>query len=220
MATILLTITTTAPSWETVPPDLQSLLTRFIAHATTDELKAAELREQTIQKRKFSPWTGSIESLALFDYERRETIIYTIDKTTIEAEDGVTVYERTEAEILAAFWEGAIAYDRFVTFQGRRFVVPFLLERSAICRVRPTVNLLTSRYLQKQGFVQHVDLFDQVTYYGQLPRRPSLALLTAAYGLEVPSTVTCPVLVEISQLLALYEHWVTYGQQFDDVSLW
>ncbi|NBC30796.1 MAG: hypothetical protein GVY29_12490 [Spirochaetes bacterium] len=98
---------------------------------------------------------------------------------------GVRYRARSEAALLAEFWEGAKQYDTFVAWEGRTLVVPFLLHRSVACGVQPTVPLMGSRYLSRQQPPWHVDLADECTFYGALAPRPSLAAICAAYGISV-----------------------------------
>jgi uncharacterized protein YprB with RNaseH-like and TPR domain len=50
---------------------------------------------------------------------------------------------------------------RFITFNGRSFDAPFLIVRSAVHRIKPSVNLIPNRYDK-----YHIDLFDQLSFYG------------------------------------------------------
>jgi predicted PolB exonuclease-like 3'-5' exonuclease len=93
---------------------------------------------------------------------------------------------RTEREMLQDFWDGAKEYDTFVTFNGRGFDVPFLNIRSAVHGIKPSRDLMQGRYLYQQKGTKHIDLQDQMTYYGAMHRRPSLHLFCRAFGIESP----------------------------------
>ena len=88
--------------------------------------------------------------------------------------------------MLEDFWKGAKSYDTFVTFNGRSFDAPFLMHRSIAQEVVPSVNLMEGRYLYQQKTIRHVDLQDQLTFYGAMMRKPSLHLFCRAYGIESP----------------------------------
>ncbi len=45
---------------------------------------------------------------------------------------------------------------------------------------------MEGRYLYQQKSVRHVDLQDQLTFYGAMHRRPSLHLFCRAFGIESP----------------------------------
>jgi predicted PolB exonuclease-like 3'-5' exonuclease len=102
-------------------------------------------------------------------------------------EDGVIYKCRTEKEMLEQFWQGAQNYTEFVTFNGREFDIPFLMIRSAINKVRPTKNLLSNRYLSSQHYdAKHVDLCDQLSFYGSVRKKCSLHVSCRAFGIESP----------------------------------
>ena len=90
----------------------------------------------------------------------------------------------TEEEILEDFWEGASSYDVFVSFNGRTFALPFLEHRSVMAGVKPSVSIAKQRYLTKQTLPYHVDLLDELSFYGAMTHRPSLQLLCGAYGID------------------------------------
>jgi len=89
--------------------------------------------------------------------------------------------------MLQKLWDIAEKYDTFVTFNGRQFDVPFLMVRSAVHGIRPSKNLLANRYLNVQpSNARHIDLFDQLTFYGALRRKGGLHLWCRAFGIESP----------------------------------
>ena len=89
--------------------------------------------------------------------------------------------------MLEKFWELAKNYQEFVSFNGRSFDVPFLMIRSAIHKVKPTKDLNSNRYLSSQKFdAKHIDLFDQLTFYGAMRRKGSLHLWARAFGIKSP----------------------------------
>jgi len=120
----------------------------------------------------------------MYDLERQIGAVYFVaDDSVTDYQDGVWKYKgRTEKELIEDFWESARSYDVFVTFNGRTFDVPFLLHRSLIAGVRPTVELTGQRYITRQTAPYHVDLLDEFSFYGTMNRRPSLQLLCSAYG--------------------------------------
>ena len=92
-----------------------------------------------------------------------------------------------EREMLENFWKGAGKYDEFITFNGRGFDVPFLMIRSAVHKIRPSKDLMSNRYLSMQrNFSKHIDLQDQITFYGALRRRGGLHIISRAFGIKSP----------------------------------
>lgn len=186
MATLIFDIETKAEAWGDLPGITRSALTHWIdvGHfsAAEKEQKLASMRSRL----SFSPFTASIISLAVYDIERKSGAVYYVSDTLDESfvVDNFTFKQRTEQEILEDFWEGAGSYDVFVSFNGRTFALPFLEHRSAMLGVKPSVSIAKQRYLTKQAFPYHVDLLDELSFYGAMTHRPSLQLLCGAYGIE------------------------------------
>jgi 3'-5' exonuclease len=188
MATLVFDIETVGEDWNGLDMTTQGMLTRWVERtARNEEERAVGLRD--IQEGLgFSPLTGSVVAIGLYDLERRQGVVYYHDdKEGDETEYGEFLLKsRTEKEMLEDFWDGAQSYDTFVTFNGRGFDVPFLNLRSAVHGIRPTQDLMGGRYLYQQKSVRHVDLQDQMTFYGAMHRRPSLHLFCRAFGIESP----------------------------------
>jgi 3'-5' exonuclease len=68
-----------------------------------------------------------------------------------------------EAALLDAFWKVVAKYPgRIVTWNGRAFDIPFLYLRSAVHGIRPSRNIMGTRY----SLNVHCDLFEVVTFFG------------------------------------------------------
>ena len=52
--------------------------------------------------------------------------------------------------------------------------------------IRPTRDLLEGRYLYQQRGAKHIDLQDQLTFYGAWHKRPSIHLFCRAFGIDSP----------------------------------
>ena len=190
MRTLIFDIETVGEDWDSFDIVTQAGLTAWtLKTAKTDTEQAAFLA--TVKTGLgLSPLTGFIVSLAVYDLERSKGAVYYVG-TGEETDETIGHYvfkQRTETAILQEFWEGAQDYDLFVTFNGRRFDVPFLLHRSIARNVRPTRELMTHRYLAHQSALYHIDLLDQLTFYGAMSRRPNLHLFCQAYGIPSPKT--------------------------------
>jgi len=230
MSTLVFDIETVGESWESLDTTTQEVLMRWINRSGKQderEVLLTDLREGL----GFSPLTGEIITIGLFDVERGHGVVYYQgEASTEDRDDGTFIFKvRTEREMLEDFWEGAQLYDTFVTFNGRGFDVPFLNLRSAIHGIRPTHDLMEGRYLYQQKTARHVDLQDQMTFYGAMHRRPSLHLFCRAFGIESPKTdgvsgddvsrlFRTKKFIEIAQYnardviatTALYKKWFTY----------
>ncbi len=144
--------------------------------------------------RQYSPVTGTIASLGLYDCSRGEGVVYYQGGTeqAVYTEGEWRYKERSEAILLQEFWEGIASYDTVVTFNGRAFLLPFVLHRSVVQKVRPTVDLLRKRYLRQQTLPFHIDLYDELTFYGALERRVKLQTWCQLYGIENPPDYLSP----------------------------
>lgn len=189
MRTLVLDIETIGEDWDALDETTQHVLARWVERtAKTEEEKAAgiaDLREGL----GFSPLTGEIVAIGLYDLEAGKSVVYYqapgADAADI-VEGDVALKVRDEAAMLADFWEGAKQYDTFVTFNGRAFDLPFILLRSAICGVVPSRDLMDGRYLYQQKDGKHIDLADQLTFYGAVFKKPALHLYCRAFGIESP----------------------------------
>lgn len=189
MSTLIFDIETVGESWDALDETTRSVLSRWIDRtADTNEKRDAQLKDLK-DGLGFSPLTGSVVAIGLYDLERDRGVVYYDAKGTDveDIEDGAFIFKaRSESEMLADFWDGASSYDTFVTFNGRGFDVPFLMLRSVVHRLTPTRDLMNGRYLYQQREVQHIDLADQLSFYGAVHRRNPLHLYCRAFGIESP----------------------------------
>lgn len=191
MATLVFDIETVGHDFESFDETTQEVLTKWIKResGSKDDYTAAltDLKDGL----GFSPLTGKIVAIGIYDVEREKGAVYFQNspgkKEKNFEEDGCKYEVMDERAMLEKFWEIVNKYETFVTFNGRGFDVPFLMIRSMIHSVRPTKNLMSNRYLSYQpGFAKHVDLLDQLSFYGALRRKGSLHLWCHALGIESP----------------------------------
>lgn len=140
----------------------------------------------------FSPLTGEIVAIGVLDYYKNEGGVYYQapgQKNEEIKEDGISFKQMTEEAMLRKFWELAERYQVFITFNGRAFDMPFLMVRSAIKGVRPTKDLMRGRYLyQNNPDALHIDLAEQLSFYGATRRKGSLHLWSRAFGIPSPKS--------------------------------
>lgn len=182
---------------ETVGEDFNSLdkatrevLTYWIKKESDGEEEYKIALEEVKNRLGFSPLTAEIVALGVLDYHKDEGVVYFQapgEKIKESSSDGITFKQETEEGMLRKFWDGAQKYQYFITFNGRGFDMPFLNVRSAIRGIRPTKDLMRGRYLYQQNAgAIHIDLFDQLTYYGALRRKGGLHLWSRAFGIRSP----------------------------------
>ncbi len=214
MSTLIFDIETVGEDFDSLDGASQSVLTRWIKEqAAADEERYQHSLETLKNGMGFSPLTGFVAAIGVYDLERSRGAVYfqAPEKTIEEHEvEGFKYCQKTEPELLETFWNIAAKYDEIVTFNGRCFDVPFLMIRSAVHNVKPSCNLLSQRYIERQyQGIKHVDLCDQLSFYGAMWRRPSLHMVCRAFGVESPKAQG----VTGDDVAALYR-----GGQFEDIA--
>jgi DNA polymerase elongation subunit (family B) len=189
MSTLIFDIETVGENWADFDAVTKKSLAQWIETSARNEPEKTTLMTALKDQLGFSPLTGQIVSLAGYDLERELGVVYYLGQgNEPDFTDDAFVYkQRTETELLEDFWESARSYDTFVTFNGRQFDVPFLLLRSIAQAVRPTVTFTTKRYLSQQSSPYHVDLQDELSFYGAT-RRSQLHLYCRAFSITSPKT--------------------------------
>ncbi len=190
MAKLIFDIETAGESYDEMDETTREILTKWIKESCENE----EEYERELKKIKdglgFSPLTGYIVAIGLLDYEKNKGVVYyqAPDSSEEETEEGDFKFKpMSEKEMLERFWHGAKEYDEFIDFNGRSFDVPFLIARSAVNKVKTTKDLMSNRYLNSQRYdAKHVDLFDQLSFYGAVRGKNSLHLWCRALGVKSP----------------------------------
>lgn len=127
--------------------------------------------------------TGKVVSIAMLNPDSERARVYTIGKQDdVHQDDTEFFFVHDEQKLLTEFWEDAREYHQFITFNGRTFDAPFLLLRSAINRVKPTIDLMGYRYRS----VPHLDLADQMSFFGATRKHFPLHFYCKAFGIESP----------------------------------
>lgn len=190
MATLIFDIETIGEDFDALDEMTQESLTHWLKKESGSEQEYTAALDEFKTRLGFSPLTGAIAAIGVLDYDRERTVVYyqAPGQTLGEREEGDVVYKQmTEEEMLIHFWDGVKHYQEFVSFNGRAFDVPFLMVRSAVHRIKPTKNLLTNRYLNSQrAGARHIDLLDQLSFYGAVRRKGNLHLWCRAFGIESP----------------------------------
>jgi len=192
MSKLILDIETIGEDFDSLDKTTQEVLTRWIKKDAGNKEEYKTLLADLKSGLGFSPLTGEIVAIGILDYEKDKGVVYfqAPGKKINEFEEAnIKFKSMTEKEMLESFWSGAKEYQEFISFNGRSFDVPFLMIRSAIHKVKPTKNLMSNRYLNYQDSnAKHIDLLDQLTFYGAVRRKGSLHLWTRAFGIKSPKT--------------------------------
>jgi len=189
MRRLILDIETVGEEYDSLDETTQEVLAHWIKKESKTDGEYRVALDDLKNGLGLSPLTGEIAAIGVLDYEKDHVVVYYQapgEKNKEFEEDGVTYKQMSEKEMLKDFWKGAEVYDEFVTFNGRGFDAPFLMVRSAIHKIKPTRKLMEGRYLYQQRDCRHVDLYDQLTFYGATRRKGGLHLWARAFGIESP----------------------------------
>ena len=189
-ARLIFDIETIGDNWDEMDKTTQKALTYWLKKEAYSEDAYSAAMANVKNELGFSPYTGQIVAIGVLEVETNKGAVYyqAPEKPAEDfEEDGIKYKVLSEKAMLEKFWQGAINYTEFVSFNGRGFDVPFLMIRSAVNGIKPTKDLLSNRYLSNQKFnALHIDLMDQLTFYGAVQRRPKLHMVCRAFGIKSP----------------------------------
>ena len=184
-------IETVGVDFDALDETTQDSLTRWIKKESSSETEYKEALRELKSGLGFSPLTGEIVVIGVLDCGKNQGVVYFQapgENIKEFSEDNITFKQATEKEMLEKFWQGAKEYDEFIGFNSRGFDVPFIMTRSAIHGVKPTRNLMEGRYLYQQRDGKHIDLQDQLTFYGAVWKKGNLHLWSRAFGIKSPKS--------------------------------
>ncbi len=176
MSRIIIDIETAGKDFESLDKPVQEYLLRY-AESTNE-------KDEIKDRLSFYPLTAEIVTIGLLDPDKNKGFAFfqtTGDPMLPFEEDNIRYETGTEKEILEKFWNLITNYNQIITFNGRGFDCPFILIRSAIHRLKPKKDLIPSRYSDS-----HIDLLDQLTFFGASRRKFSLDMWCRAFGIKSP----------------------------------
>jgi len=176
MSRIIFDIETSGKDFDSLDKSTQEYLLRWAE--TEEDIKDVH------ESLSFYPLTGEIIAIGMLNPETDKGAVYFQSPETQRApfeENGIRFESGPEKEILERFWNTVKSYKEIITFNGRSFDCPFILIRSAVHRIKPTKDLMPNRY---NG--SHIDLLDQLTFYGASRRRFSLDMWCKTFGIKSP----------------------------------
>jgi len=176
MARIIFDIETAGRDFKSLDIPTQEYLLRF---AETEEEK-----EEVRDSLSFYPQTAEIVAIGMLDPDSQKGFAFyqNNDQPLLPfEEEGVRYETGTEKEIIGKFWNVIKGYKQFITFNGRGFDCPFILTRSAVHRTKAGKDLMPNRYGDA-----HIDLFDQLSFYGATRRKFSLDMWCRTFGIKSP----------------------------------
>lgn len=176
---------------ETVGFDFDSLtdsqkeyLLRY-AEKETDPQKRQDMTDESIRYLSLYPFTAKIITIGMLNNKTEKSLIlYEGNDEDWEVEEKKIKYSAlSEHDMIVKFWDFVSKTDKVITFNGRQFDIPFLMLRSAILGIKPSVNFMGNRYHS----TQHIDLLEKLTFYG-LVRKFNLDFYCHAFGIESPKS--------------------------------
>lgn len=185
MNQLVLDIETAGEEFSSLDIVSQNLLEKKFKRKVQNE---EELEQEKEKLALFAP-TNQVVAIGMLNPETKNGMVYFQNKEKINLkEDGVDYLSfQSEKELLSNFWEIIKPYQQFITFNGYNFDIPVLMLRSAMNEIRPSKNLMTNRYLERQPFnLQHIDLADQLSFYGAKNDYLSLHFWTKAFSIDSP----------------------------------
>ncbi|MBK7980306.1 MAG: ribonuclease H-like domain-containing protein [Ignavibacteriae bacterium] len=163
----------------------QEFLLRYAEKEHDDHIKKVKT-EEAERYLSLYPFTAKIISIGLLNTITEGTLIlYNSNDVEIwtNIEKKVTYQGLAETELIKLFWKYITKTDKVITFNGRNFDIPFLMLRSAMLNIKPSINLISNRY----NITNHIDLLDQFTFYG-ITRKFNLDFYCHAFGITSPKS--------------------------------
>jgi 3'-5' exonuclease len=176
MRRILFDIETVGKDFETLDMASREYLLRY---AETEDDKA-EVRDSL----SFYPLTAEIVTIGMLDPDTLKGFVFfqTTGNPLLPFEEDNILYETgTEKQIIGKFWDVMKRFDKFITFNGRGFDCPFIMIRSAVHGIKPSRDLMPNRYNDT-----HIDLLDQLSFFGASRRKFSLDMWCRTFGIRSP----------------------------------
>lgn len=169
--------------------DLSESQREFLLRYAEKEVNPQQRKEKIDETERYLslyPFTANLICIGLLNTETEGSIVLFKSKSEEEwgvEEKKITYKGNSEVEILRLFWNFISKTDKVITFNGRNFDIPFLMLRSALLGVKPSINLIQNRY----NITNHIDLLDQFTFYG-ITRKFNLDFYCHAFGITSPKS--------------------------------
>lgn len=182
---VVLDIETAGYDFETLSESQQEFILRY-AEKEHDENLKQEKREEAKRYLSLYPFTANIIAIGIYNIDKQKgRVFYLSDKEEeFENEDSTFKCKAfTEEEMLTNFWAFIKKVNTIITFNGKNFDLPFLMLRSSVLKIKPSVNLVNLKY----NNINHIDLLEQFSYHG-LVKKFNLDFYCKAFGINSPKT--------------------------------
>lgn len=178
-------IETVGYEFDTLSESQQEYILRY-AEQEKDEIKREEKIEDAKRYLSLYPFTAKIVAIGMLNTESENVMVLyeSEQKEEWKAEERKATYKSmNETEMISYFWDCVKKVDKIITFNGKNFDVPFIMLRSALLKIKPSRNLIKSKYDSSN----HIDLLEQLTFYG-ITKKFNLDFYCHAFGIQSPKS--------------------------------
>ncbi len=181
MRKIVFDIETTCFPFESLSDSQKEYILRYPEKEKDEELRLQK-KEEALRYLNLYPFTAKIIAIGIMDILKEKRFVYyeSLAGEEFISED-IHYKGLDEAEMIRSFWRITEVADQVISFNGRGFDVPFLMIRSAVNKIKPSRNLLGSRF----DSTCHVDLLEQFSFYG-LIKKFNLDFYCRSFGIASP----------------------------------
>ncbi len=182
---IVLDIETAGYDLDLLSESQQEFILRYAEKERDEETRSLK-RAEAIRYLSLYPFTSHVTAIGILNIENgKSSVFYLAD----EPEEYENVEKKlkcksfSEEEMLINFWSYISKVNTVITFNGKNFDFPFLMLRSAVLRIKPSLDLVN---LKKNNIV-HIDLLEQFSYHN-LVKKFNLDFYCNAFGISSPKT--------------------------------
>jgi DNA polymerase elongation subunit (family B) len=153
-----------------IPPRALEILSRGIRHPEASDEEIEQRWREAVERFGLDPTTGRIVCIGLMDAESTFKEAY---------------YGADESTLLTSFWEylDRTQPELFITFNGKSFDFPYIIIRSAILKVAPSMLLPMRPYTTSP----HFDV-REVLAGNDRHRKGTLDYFCAIFGIASPKS--------------------------------
>ena len=196
---------------ETIPLDFETSFDDAQKHYLLHNARSDQEAEYIKTSGSLNPLMGQVACIGTLVHETQSGAALFLapeaSEEVVETPEMTIRYKAftDERALLEHFWEKLPkGYQTVVTFNGRNFDCPFLMLRSAVLGIRPSLNLMGgTRYEHKVtevgenkwGGAAHVDLQEKLIFGAGFDRfgatrKFNLDFYTKAFGIPSPKSAT------------------------------
>ena len=190
MPKLIFDIETIGENFDELDSATQEVLTKWIKKDSESEEEYLKALEELKSGLGFSPLTGQIVAIGVLDYDKNQGVVLFPSagrKFEKVQEENITFKPCAKKKCWKISGKGRKNTMSLSPSTVRSFDAPFLAVRSAVHKIKATKDLMSNRYLSSQKFgAVHIDLFDQLTFYGATRRKGGLHLWCRAFGITSP----------------------------------